>query len=273
MAKIIGLVPFKNEDWILGYTLSCLSTFCDEIIVLDDGSDDRSLEICKSFAKVTEVIKKENRRTIFRNEPRDWNLLTKAGLRHGADWLFYTDADEMVSKDIFDLVGRLDSLGNVGCVQFKKVALWRSFERIRSGSDKWVAPPENVLNPILLRACNSIFWSNPKGNFFKRIAKWILRGERFKPIYGRVFPKGIKGDVLRSTSIVAVHFNNLSYSVLIKKQLNYALNQQLERPYLSVEAILNWSYSRLDESGLILEDVQDGWIWDEYRDLIRRNCD
>ena len=34
--KIIGLVPFKNEEWIFATCLASLRSVCDEIICIDD---------------------------------------------------------------------------------------------------------------------------------------------------------------------------------------------------------------------------------------------
>ena len=49
--KIIGLVPVRNEAWILPHSLASLSGFCDVVIVSDQNSDDRSREICRTLSK------------------------------------------------------------------------------------------------------------------------------------------------------------------------------------------------------------------------------
>lgn len=38
--KVIALLPFKNEAWILPAYLSSIKQIADEIIALDDGSTD-----------------------------------------------------------------------------------------------------------------------------------------------------------------------------------------------------------------------------------------
>jgi glycosyltransferase involved in cell wall biosynthesis len=271
--KVIGVLPLKNEDWILEYTLACLSEFCDEIIALDDGSTDRSLDILKQCEKVVKIIANPPRSAKFRNEPKNWNRLTRAAIERGADWIFYTDADEMVSKNIIETLPSLVANAEVGVYQFKKISPWRGLTHYRSENEKWVAPPENALNPILIRATNDLFWTNPKGSFIKRIAKFILRGERFRPTIGRVFPKGVFGKRIGLNEIVAVHFNNLSYQALIKKQLNYAVNEVVERPKRGIEDIVEWAFFRLDESNIELREVEQGWIWPEFEHLIKRNCD
>ena len=50
--KVIALLPVRNEAWVLRHALSCLSAFCDVILVGDQDSDDDSRTISRSFAKV-----------------------------------------------------------------------------------------------------------------------------------------------------------------------------------------------------------------------------
>ena len=49
--KIIALLPVRNEAWVLEHSLSCLSAFCDVVIVSDQGSTDGSQDICRRFPK------------------------------------------------------------------------------------------------------------------------------------------------------------------------------------------------------------------------------
>ena len=50
--KLICGITTKNEEWIIKKTLSVLTIFCDKIVILDDNSNDKTEEICKSFEKV-----------------------------------------------------------------------------------------------------------------------------------------------------------------------------------------------------------------------------
>ena len=53
--KIVVLTPVKDEEWILERFLWACSRFADHILVLDQQSQDRSVEICASFNKVTVI--------------------------------------------------------------------------------------------------------------------------------------------------------------------------------------------------------------------------
>ena len=50
---IFCLMPVKNEEWIIERSLSSASIWADKIIVSDQGSTDRTVEIARRFPKVT----------------------------------------------------------------------------------------------------------------------------------------------------------------------------------------------------------------------------
>jgi hypothetical protein len=91
--KVLGLLPIRNEAWVLRHTLSCLSGFCDTIIVNDQNSEDDSRSICEEFPKVE----------LLPNHARDdcdqsrWRLLDAARDYAGNNLLWFNDADELVS--------------------------------------------------------------------------------------------------------------------------------------------------------------------------------
>src|SRR5262252_7039295 len=91
--KIIGLLPVKNEAWVLPHALASLTAFCDVVIVADQSSDDESREICRRFAKVV-LIESSESRTCTRAR---WQLVDAARSYDGCNLLWSTDADELVS--------------------------------------------------------------------------------------------------------------------------------------------------------------------------------
>ncbi len=86
---ISAIVITKNEEKMIADCLDSLS-FCDEIIVVDSGSTDRTIEIAQRMkAKVVGVT------TDSFAKMRDAGLLKAKG-----NWVFYIDADERVSSDL-----------------------------------------------------------------------------------------------------------------------------------------------------------------------------
>jgi glycosyltransferase involved in cell wall biosynthesis len=82
------IIITKNEEDSI---LACLSSvqWVDEIVVLDSGSTDRTVEICQAFGAKVEVTK-------------DWQGFGKQKNRALAlathDWVLSIDADERVSE-------------------------------------------------------------------------------------------------------------------------------------------------------------------------------
>lgn len=81
--KLSALVLARNEEKIIGECLSQL-TFADEIIVLDQASTDKTVEIAKKYT---------NKITTTKNQSFDKNRNQLASQAQG-EWLLYLDADE-----------------------------------------------------------------------------------------------------------------------------------------------------------------------------------
>jgi len=93
MIKISAVIIARNEEKMIGEALDSLS-FCGEILVIDNGSKDRTKEIAESKgAKVYEI------RTNDFSELRNFGLSKAKG-----DWILYIDADERVDEDLRDSI-------------------------------------------------------------------------------------------------------------------------------------------------------------------------
>ena len=73
---------------------------CSEVIILDDGSTDKTIEICSKFKEVVDIHEQKN---LPFDETRDRNLLLKLALKRKPDLILPMDGDEMMmpfSKEI-----------------------------------------------------------------------------------------------------------------------------------------------------------------------------
>lgn len=259
----------KNESWILAHTLSALSEIVDEIIILDDGSNDNSVEIVKSFQKVTKIIEKGPQKPLDRNEPKDWNVLTQEAIKRNADWIWYTDADEMIEPSIKTKIQNMLQDNLVGMYRFRKISPWKGLKYYRKDQKRFDNKAEFTLNPIIVRVTPELFWDNPKGSLWKRVAKKIIRGENFRPIFGRVFPRGVKGKIVNIDDTVSIHFNHIDYEKIIKKQIFYAVNEKSERPYKDNNQIVEWAFKGITEKDMELVEMDQKWLWQDYIHLIQ----
>lgn len=85
MIKISAIVIAKNEENMITDCLNSIS-FCDEIIVIDNNSTDKTPSIAEKMgAKVFEL------------KTQDFSMLRNLGLnKAGGEWILYADADERV---------------------------------------------------------------------------------------------------------------------------------------------------------------------------------
>lgn len=129
---MIGLLRIKNESRWIARVIESIKPVCDQILVLDDHSDDGTPEICEDLGC-----------TVFRSEftgideTRDKDFLLAKVWEHGGhlgDWCLMVDGDEALHQaDIPALVAATKSAAV--CCSFHIVYLWDREDQIRV--DRW----------------------------------------------------------------------------------------------------------------------------------------
>jgi len=89
MNKLSGIIIARNEEAMIGEALKSIA-FCDEIIVIDNSSSDRTKDIAEKLgAKVYEI------------KSNDFSQLRNFGLSKAENnWALYLDADERVDENL-----------------------------------------------------------------------------------------------------------------------------------------------------------------------------
>ncbi len=139
--KIIALMLVKNESWILETTLPSLFKYIDELIVLDGGSSDNSVEIIKSFGGT--VIIESNGRVAY----SDWRqTLLEAGRAQGGTHFVFLDADEAFSANFSkDFFGIVESMKPGQKLVLDWICLWKSPFKIRFDNSIWTLNEKDVV--------------------------------------------------------------------------------------------------------------------------------
>lgn len=89
MTKLSAVVIAKNEEERIADCLDSLS-FCDEVILIDNGSEDRTADISKRMAA-----------KVFDFKSNDFSELRNFGLKETTgNWILYVDADERVDNKL-----------------------------------------------------------------------------------------------------------------------------------------------------------------------------
>lgn len=136
--KIIALLPFKNESWILPTYLHSITKIVDEIIAIDDDSTDNSAEILRDAgARVYSA-------SGLRNFNSGWSEgsiraeLLKLGRESNGTHFVCLDADETFTNPFIpiskDLISQLQP-GQKLALQW--LALWKSYTHYRHDNTPW----------------------------------------------------------------------------------------------------------------------------------------
>lgn len=89
MSKISAVIIARNEETMIRECLESLS-FCDEVIVIDNNSVDKTVEIAQSF-----------KAKVYKTNSTDFSELRNLGLNKAEyDWVLYVDADERIEDDL-----------------------------------------------------------------------------------------------------------------------------------------------------------------------------
>lgn len=225
--KIVGVVKIYNEE-SKGNLIKCLTNlkmFCDDIVIYDDGSFDKSVEIAKSFTDNI-IMGKHNE---FVNEIEHREMLLDRAVELGANWIFWLDADEIVSRIGVNYgIKKLCELGDrkeIDSFSFNEINLWRSESWYRIDSlfgDGWF---------------NRLWKSN--GNLWYDVKRGLHQNQ---------FPNGLKRREI--CNIKVIHYGFSTIEKIIAKYKMYRDNG------IRGESI----YRLIDETNLKLLPVNLNWF-------------
>ena len=90
--KISVIIRTKNEERWIKKSIESIYNICSEIVVFDDASTDKTLEICSGFDKVIEIHQQSN--DSF-DEARDRTILLQMAIKRKPTIILSLDGDEI----------------------------------------------------------------------------------------------------------------------------------------------------------------------------------
>lgn len=136
--KVIALLPFKNEEWILPTYLSSVVPLVDLVISVDDGSTDRSREIMENAGDKVVVYDNDALTDVAWSEHHIRETLLRLGREAGGTHFVCLDADEAftgVTKRKWVKLLRAMEPGTKLHMQW--LANWKTLDHYRDDHSVW----------------------------------------------------------------------------------------------------------------------------------------
>ena len=226
--KLVCMMRVRNEEAWIGRSLAQTSKVADAIVILDDGSTDRTPEICQSFPKVVRYERQDIEET---DEVRDKNKLLRWTLELEPDWILALDGDEVLEDLAVSTVRQAMALcpEEVSSLSFEFLFLWDGETQYRMDG-KYA----DTFHPRLFRVS--------KKNRANLLFLPSVHGGNF---HCGSLPKNLKGEELR----LDIKVKHYGYFDREQRMAKYAYYQRID----SEHARQGYYEHLIDESAMELE--------------------
>lgn len=155
MAILSIIVPVYNVEQYLPRCIDSIleQTFQNfELILVDDGSKDKSGEICDEFAK------KDNRIIVIHQENKGVNTARNAGLDIATgSYITFVDSDDWIQPDSYcKSIGLMETNRDIDLLQYPEI-------HIKNGSETWWPgyPQERIILTDTRNMIKALIGSSP----------------------------------------------------------------------------------------------------------------
>lgn len=191
--KLVAILRVKDEILIIRECLTKLSELADEIIILDNGSTDGTLECFPEFPKIIKILKTEGY-----HDGRDRCWLLEEAKKRNPDWILLIDGDEVFENLFTRQVVEKYMQSRYNQISFKLCHFWLGKTHCR------IDGPFFAYSMGVQRS----MWRNLAGTYFS--------SKKMHP--GNI--RGITGKTLISPYRVK-HYGYLNKEKMVKKYQTY----------------------------------------------------
>ena len=222
MIKISGVIITKNAENIIADCLDSLS-FCDEIVVIDNSSSDRTKEISEKMGA-----------KVFEHEFYDFSDMRNFGLKKASgEWILYVDSDERVTAAL------------AADIKYKI--------SIRQPADKYAA--------FRVKRKNFYFGSSKKNEwpYTERLER-LFKKDKLEGWYGKLHesPK-VKGDIGDLEGYL-LHYTHRDLSSMVKKTIEWSKIEAELRLKAGHPKVTWWRFPRVMLTAFFNSYIkQGGW--------------
>ena len=153
MKLTAGIRVKDGEPWA-EECLGSLSRFVDDICILDDGSTDRTVAICRGFPKVRHLVRWPKS---FFHEGIDRNVVLALMKDTQPDWLLFMDIDEVFQDRVAGEVEAMMACEDVDVWGFRMLHFWRDKRHFRMDGT-WGNETQHHVHPRLVRNSPGLYF-------------------------------------------------------------------------------------------------------------------
>lgn len=251
--KIVGIMPARNEDWIIGLSLRVALKWCDEVIVLDHASTDKTSPI------VVDVMDESSGRVhVISRADEGWpemahrEELLRIARERKSTHVALIDADEVLTANAVPVIrDQIEAYlrPNSGMALAAHMpCMWRSLFKYRTDGKLWAGRHDLTLAVALT---GQMTYQTDGYDHHARAPRGTSSvGARLHPQYG------------------VMHLQWASWRRLIAKHARYKMLERVKYPNKPVAEIDALYTLATDEKGLHLAQSPDEW-WRGHIDLIQ----
>ena len=254
--KIVAGIAVKNEEWIIGKNLESLSQYCDKIIISDDHSTDKTVEICKSFPKVELFIRPEHP-WYKREEGKQRIELWKEVIKHNPDYILLLDGDEIPTPSIINFLENIDT--SVDCWRVRMINLWKDDKHYRKDRFKTSTGHEQNLDPFSKDSWKKTVLLKYNLDYNYTYNSKVEKGpvSKFHPL-----PDNTTGKIVNTEDFYIIHYGKISKSFTSgEKNKNYSKMEEFQGRGSYKKQLLHHEACRL-EGKPAYEKAKEEWFWD-----------
>lgn len=150
----VGLLVRNESGRYLERVLQHITEYADEVVILDDGSTDDTVAICREqLVNIAHRIV-ENGASKFGNEVELRKMLWELAVSTQPDWIMILDADERFEQKAAEPIRELIKDDTFDVVYFRLYDMWSESSYREDGY--WLA--HKVYRPFLVRYCSNFVY-------------------------------------------------------------------------------------------------------------------
>lgn len=143
----LSMIVKNEENRYLTKVLESLKGHIDEAVIIDDGSTDNTISICKNILKDIPVHIIENKTSLFSNESELRKKQWAETIKTNPDWILNLDADELLEESFWETAKEQIDNPKYDIYCFRLYDMW---DRTHYREDKyWNA--HSLYRPFLIR--------------------------------------------------------------------------------------------------------------------------